>query len=121
MILFIKHIDIEGPGTIETYVKEKGLGSQTVSLHKGEMLPESLDDVDAVVVLGGPMNVYEEDKFPFLKDEDAFIKKIVKEAGFRTGKDYTDALSRKIEEVVNASVEKVKMDGKKKTLGAEDL
>lgn len=49
------------------------------------------------------------------------VKKKVKEAGFRTGKDYTDALSRKIEEIVNASVEKVRQDGKKKTLGAEDL
>ncbi len=49
------------------------------------------------------------------------IKKKVKEAGFRTGKDYTDALSRKIEEIVNASIEKVKADGKKKTLGVEDL
>lgn len=49
------------------------------------------------------------------------VKKKVKEAGFRTGKDYTDALSRKIEEVVNASIEKVKLDGKKKTLGVEDL
>jgi hypothetical protein len=37
------------------------------------------------------------------------------------GKDYTDALSSKIEQIVNASVEKVKADGKKKTLGAEDL
>ncbi|MCB4756128.1 MAG: hypothetical protein LHV69_03695 [Elusimicrobia bacterium] len=49
------------------------------------------------------------------------IKKKVKEAGFRTGKDYIDALSRKVEEVINASVEKVKVAGNKKTLGAEDL
>lgn len=49
------------------------------------------------------------------------VKKKVKEAGFRTGKDYSDALSSKIEQIVNASIEKVKMDGKKKTLGAEDL
>ncbi len=49
------------------------------------------------------------------------VKKKVKEAGFRTGKDYSDALSSKIEQIVNASIEKVKADGKKKTLGAEDL
>jgi hypothetical protein len=49
------------------------------------------------------------------------IKKKVKEAGFRTGGDYTDALSQKIDAIVNASIEKVKADGKKKTLGAEDL
>ena len=49
------------------------------------------------------------------------IKNKVKEAGFRTGKDYSDALSVKVEAMVNASIEKVKLDGKKKTLGAEDL
>ncbi len=49
------------------------------------------------------------------------VKKMVKEAGLRTGGDYIDALSKKIEEIVNASVNKVKSDASKKTLGAEDL
>lgn len=49
------------------------------------------------------------------------IKKKVKEAGFRTGKDYTDVLSQKVDQIVSASIEKVKNEGKKKTLGAEDL
>lgn len=49
------------------------------------------------------------------------IKKIVKEAGFRTGGDYVDALSGKIEAAVRASIQKVQAEGKKKTLGAEDL
>ena len=49
------------------------------------------------------------------------IKKMVKEAGYRTGGDYVDALSAKIEAVVKTSVQKVQTEGKKKTLGAEDL
>jgi hypothetical protein len=49
------------------------------------------------------------------------IKKIVKDAGFRTGGDYIESLSTKIGSLVAASIEKVKADGKKKTLGAEDL
>ena len=49
------------------------------------------------------------------------VKKMVKEAGLRTGGDYIDALSKRIEEVVNASIAKVKTDAGKKTLGAEDL
>ena len=49
------------------------------------------------------------------------VKKVVKEAGFRTGGDYVDALSKKIEEIVQASIAKVKNDASKKTLGAEDL
>ena len=49
------------------------------------------------------------------------IKKMVKDAGFRTGGDYVDALSNRISQIVSASIEKVKADGSKKTLGAEDL
>lgn len=49
------------------------------------------------------------------------IKKAVKEKGLRTGGDYVDALSKKVEEIVNASVAKVQAENKKKTLGAEDL
>ncbi len=49
------------------------------------------------------------------------VKKKVKDAGFRTGKDYTDVLSQKVDAIVTASIDKVKAEGKKKTLGAEDL
>ncbi len=49
------------------------------------------------------------------------VKKMVKEAGFRTGVDYIQSLSSKVESMVKDSVEKVKTSGGKKTLGAEDL
>ena len=49
------------------------------------------------------------------------VKKMVKDAGFRTGGDYIENLSTKINTMIQASIEKVKADGKKKTLGAEDL
>ena len=49
------------------------------------------------------------------------IKKMVKEAGFRTGTDYVSGLSQKVEQLVKASIAKVQTEGGKKTLGAEDL
>lgn len=49
------------------------------------------------------------------------VKKLVKDAGLRTGGDYVDALSAKIAGMIQASVQKVQADGKKKTLSAEDL
>ena len=79
MILIIKHIGIEGPGTIEDYLRTRGYQLQTVSLHDGDPLPDDWAGMEAVVSLGGPMNVYEEDKYPFLKKEDQFIKKVLKE------------------------------------------
>jgi len=49
------------------------------------------------------------------------VKKMVKEAGYRTGADYIAKLSEKVESTVKASLEKVKAEGGKKTLGAEDI
>jgi hypothetical protein len=49
------------------------------------------------------------------------IKKMVKEAGLRTGGDYIEALSKRVDSLIQASVTKVKGEADKKTLGAEDL
>jgi hypothetical protein len=49
------------------------------------------------------------------------IKKMVKEQGFRTGADYLSSLSSRVEDIVKASIEKVKNEGGKKTLGSEDI
>lgn len=79
MILFIKHIDIEGPETIGRFFKNKGYEINVINLQDGDVLPKNLFDIQAVICLGGPMNVYEEDKYPFLKEENSFIQKILKE------------------------------------------
>ena len=79
MILFIKHIDIEGPETLGAFFLKQGFTLSVADLHRGAQLPADLKGIDAVVSLGGPMNVYEEDKYPFLKDEDVFLKKVLKE------------------------------------------
>jgi hypothetical protein len=49
------------------------------------------------------------------------VKSMVKDAGLRTGGDFIDALSNRVQQIVQAAVEKVKAEGKKKTLGTEDL
>jgi GMP synthase-like glutamine amidotransferase len=79
MILFIKHIDIEGPETLGAFFIEHGYRLGVVNLHAGETLPEDISGLDAVIPLGGPMNVYEEKQYPFLKQEDVFLKKVLAE------------------------------------------
>jgi GMP synthase-like glutamine amidotransferase len=78
MILIVKHIDIEGPGTLGDFLIRKSEPFRVVELGAGEKFSKDLKGIKAVVVLGGPMNVYEEDKYPFLKDENIFIQRILK-------------------------------------------
>lgn len=49
------------------------------------------------------------------------VKKLVKDAGFRTGGDYIEQLSKRVEQILQDSINKIKTDGTRKTLGAEDL
>jgi len=78
MILIIKHIDIEGPGTLGDFLKAQGEPFCIIELGAGEKLPADPQAFKAVVVLGGPMNVDEEERFPFLKQENDFIQKVLK-------------------------------------------
>jgi len=78
-ILVIKHIDVEGPGSIEEFFRNTTWDLRVIDLSKDEALPRYLDDIEAIISLGGPMNAYEEDKYPFLKQEDKFLKEAIKE------------------------------------------
>ena len=75
-VLIIKHVDLEGPGLIEDYLKQEKIPYQILNLNTGVRFPK-LDGFTHIVILGGPMNVYEEDRYPFLKNEDLFIKEAI--------------------------------------------
>ena len=80
MILFIKHIDIEGPETIGGFFTRKGYLCRTIDLSAGDHLPTKeteFQNIEAVICLGGPMDVYQEKEYPFLKSENIFIKKVL--------------------------------------------
>ena len=75
-ILIIKHVDIEGPGLIEHCLEQRAIPYRVICLETGEPLPKP-GGFTHIVLLGGPMNVYEEDRYPFLKTEDLFIKEAI--------------------------------------------
>jgi GMP synthase-like glutamine amidotransferase len=78
MVLAIKHVSIEGPGIISDFFRNSKWQLETIDLGNGEKLPSDFNNIEAVIVLGGPMNANEEDRFPFLKEEDIFIKQAIK-------------------------------------------
>ena len=75
--LILKHVENEGPGFIGGLFAADEWETSVVELWKGEELPSDFDEISCVVVMGGPMNVYEEESYPFLKAEDAFIRNTV--------------------------------------------
>ena len=79
MILYVKHIGIEGPETLGSFLSQRGGPSRTIEAWAGEPFPADVSGIDAVVALGGPMNVYEEERYPFLKQDHLFIEKVLAE------------------------------------------
>ena len=77
MILFIKHIKEEGPGLLGDYFSSKRYNILTIELSEGDTLPDNVENIQAVISMGGSMNVYEEDIYPFLVKEDLFLKEII--------------------------------------------
>jgi GMP synthase-like glutamine amidotransferase len=75
-ILVVKHTESEGPGTFADFFG-KFRDLQVIDLSKDEELPEDLNKLAAVVVMGGPMGVYQDSLYPFLKDEYFFINRFL--------------------------------------------
>jgi GMP synthase-like glutamine amidotransferase len=68
----LEHASFEGPGTIAEWADGRGHEVRTVRLYRDERLP-SVEDVDLLVVMGGPMSVHDEAAHPWLIAEKRFI------------------------------------------------
>ncbi|MEW6264016.1 MAG: type 1 glutamine amidotransferase [Thermodesulfobacteriota bacterium] len=68
-----------GPDNVTTWARSRGHELEQTDVHAGAGLP-CPDDFDWLVVLGGSMHAWEEDKFPWLAREKCFIARTV-EAG----------------------------------------
>lgn len=79
-ILVLQHHDAEHPGEFRRLLNEDGHQWDAVNLHSGEKLP-SLDDYEGLWVLGGPMDVWQEDEHPWLAEEKVFIREAVENRG----------------------------------------
>ena len=66
----------EGLASIETWAVARGHRVAATRLHAGDSLPR-LGQFDWLVVMGGPMNIYEEEKFPWLAAEKRFIQSAI--------------------------------------------
>lgn len=69
----LQHVPFEDMANIGTWAKGRGHTTSTTHLYEGEVLPD-MADFDWLVILGGPMNIYEEGKYPWLAREKAFIE-----------------------------------------------
>ncbi len=75
--LSLQHIAIEDPGYIKDLLLADGHNLTTIELDEGEKIPTNLDQFDVMFSMGGPMDTWMEDQYPWLVDEKKAIKKFV--------------------------------------------
>jgi GMP synthase-like glutamine amidotransferase len=74
-IQILQHVPYEGPGAIAPWLAERGHTLNYTRFYEGAVLPPSLRHVQGLVIMGGPMGVNDEEPWPWLAAEKAFIKK----------------------------------------------
>ena len=76
-IIVLQHIKIEDPGFIKDLMIEDGAKITTIELDEGEKIPKNLNEYDAMFCMGGPMDTWMENKYPWLINEKEKIKEFV--------------------------------------------
>jgi len=79
-IHYFQHVPFEDLGSLKSTLLDLGHDLSCTRLYAGELLPHC-DQFEALIVMGGPMGVYDEALYPWLADE----KRLIQEA-IRTGK-----------------------------------
>lgn len=72
-VAIFQHLACEHPGIFRDLLRQDGVESVTAELDARDPVP-SPDEFDALMVFGGPMNVDEEERYPWLGPETAAIR-----------------------------------------------
>lgn len=73
----IQHASFETPGYITEWVEKKGHKQLIIKTFENQAFPE-LSNFDVLIIMGGPMGVYDEIDFPWLIEEKKFIQSCIK-------------------------------------------
>lgn len=72
-IHWLQHVPFEGLGAIEPWLLARGHTLSRTRFYAGETAPADAADFDWLIVMGGPMNIYEYRTHPWLRAESRLI------------------------------------------------
>jgi GMP synthase-like glutamine amidotransferase len=72
-IHYFQHVPFEGLGNIEEWINAKGYSLSSTRFYEDNVLLPKLDDIDWLIIMGGPMGAYDENIYPWLAAEKKFI------------------------------------------------
>jgi len=72
----LQHVPFESLGSIEPVLKDKGHRLTSTHLYDNQSF-SLVKDIDCLIVMGGPMGIYDEETYPWLGAEKRFIKDVI--------------------------------------------
>lgn len=72
----LQHVPFEGLGSIAGWLTQRKAIVSYTRFFESMSLP-AVSDVDLLIVLGGPMGVQDEEKFPWLAEEKRFVRRCI--------------------------------------------
>ena len=75
--LSLQHIALEDPGTFKDFLLADGHTLTTIQLDEGDTIPSNLNEFDAMLCMGGPMDTFMEKEYPWLVPEKKAIGEYV--------------------------------------------
>jgi len=73
---YFKHVPFEDIGSIRSYLTTAGYTITCTPLFKSANLP-ALEEIDLLIVMGGPMSVNDDKRYPWLVPEKQFIHQMI--------------------------------------------
>ncbi len=77
-IHYFQHVPFEGLGTIQKWIESHGHLLSVTQFFHDDTLPK-IDKIDWLIMMGGPMGVYDENIFPWLAKEKEFISEAIRQ------------------------------------------
>ncbi len=76
---YLQHVPHEGPGYIEEWAKQRNYNLTVTKLFEEEQFYPELTDFDLLVIMGGPMSVFDVDKYSWMNEEMSFVSHAIAE------------------------------------------
>lgn len=75
-LYYLQHVPFEDPANIAVWAEKRGHSVSGSALYSSQEMPAT-SQFDWLIILGGPMNVYEEQRYPWLAAEKRLIAEAI--------------------------------------------
>ena len=74
-VLVVQHASPETLGTIADALNPERISVEYIRTFLGDAVPKGIEEADGLIVMGGPMGLRDQEKYPFLREEMLLIEK----------------------------------------------